>query len=399
MATAVLDLDIDNLPPEISGLSQYSKAFLLLRSKGRPVGKAILPVQDGCLHLSDNLDQILKSVGPTLWLSQLHDFLGYDEREVSGYTFPKATVAVCTRDRTEDLARCLEALMRLPDLGQEFLVIDNCPRTEDTMHLVGKFPRVRYIREDFPGLNVARNRAIAEAAHDIVAFTDDDATPDPYWLQALLINFSNPLVQCVTGLTMPLQLETEAQECFELYAPFGRGFSRKEHTSDNANPLATGRVGAGANMAIRRRVCNEIGNFDEALDAGTLTHSGGDHDMFTRILTAGYTIVYEPHALSWHRHRRTHEELYATLYGYGVGVYALFTRHLTQDREWGVFKIAYKWFRHSQFKILLKAAMKRPDTMPLKLVFAELKGCLAGPMAYYKSKRKVEKQRRLWSQT
>jgi len=392
MATAVLDLDINNLPPEISGLTSYTNAFVLLRFNSRPIGKVLLGVKEGRLLLSENLPLLLKAVGPTLWLSQVHAFLEWNEREVPGFIPPLATVAVCTRNRTEDLKRCLEALLRLPDIGQEYLIVDNCPSTEETCHLVAAYPRMRYVREDRPGLNIARNRAITEAKHEIVAFTDDDATPDAGWLRALLANFSNPLVQCVTGLTMPLELETEAQETFERFTPFGRGFTRREYTGTSLNPLATGRIGAGANMAIRKSVCEEIGLFDEALDAGTPTHSGGDHDIFTRILIAGYTIVYEPSALSWHRHRKSMQELRTTLYGYGVGVYALLTRHLTQNREWGVFRIAFSWFWHSQLRLLLKALLHYPNAMPASLVIAELQGCLAGPRAYFKSRKRLRTQ-------
>ena len=62
----------------------------------------------------------------------------------------------------------------------------------------------------------------------------------------------------------------------------------------------------------------EVGLFDEALDAGTPTRAGGDNDIFYRLLAAGHRIVYDPAALSWHRHRREWPELRRTVFGYGV---------------------------------------------------------------------------------
>jgi len=390
MATAVLDLDLDSLPPEITGLDRYVKALILIRFKGKPIGKTEIPVTDGRISIEDNYFHLLDAVKYTWWTKWLHDYLDWDERNVTNLPPPTATVAVCTRNRTDDLKRCLDALMRLPDDGQEYLVIDNCPSNDDTQKLVETYGRVRYIRENRPGLNIARNRALLEARHEIVAFTDDDATPDPGWLRAILRNFFSPLVISVTGLTMPLELETEAQEAFENYSSFSKGFNRKIFSSSTHNPLATGQVGAGANMAFRRSVQQEVGLFDEALDAGTLTQSGGDHEYFARILMAGYHIIYEPEALCWHRHRRTWEETRKAINGYGVGVYAFWTRLLVVEREFGILKFPIGWFRHIQLPNLVKAILRRPGSQPLDLILAELRGCLVGPWAYMSARRRLK---------
>jgi GT2 family glycosyltransferase len=188
---------------------------------------------------------------------------------------------------------------------------------------------------------------------------------------------------------MPLELETEAQEWSERYCPFGRGFSRVVFDVSNLNPLAAGRVGAGANMALRRSVLQQVGPFDEALDAGTPTRSGGDTEMFSRILAAGYEIVYDPAALSWHRHRRSWLELRQMLYGYGVGAYAIWTRKLFVEGDITVLKLAWQWFYHDQLPAVLKGLLRRPGSIPLDLILAELKGCFNGPWAYRQSHRRL----------
>lgn len=245
------------------------------------------------------------------------------------------------------------------------------------------------MRHDEGGLNAARNRAVREARHALIAFTDDDAIVDRQWLAALLRDFDDPSVLCVTGLTMPAQLDTEAQELFESYSPFGRGFVRRVFDLTRTSPLAVGRVGAGANMALRRSTPDLVGEFDEALDGGTPTRSGGDHEMFSRILASGFRIVYDPAALSWHRHRRGMEELRDTLRGYGTGVYAMWTRALVEEREFGVFKQALAWLRHGQVPELARCLARRPRRVPLGLLAAEWRGCLAGPRAYLTSRRQV----------
>lgn len=382
MATAVLDLDLQQLPSEITELERYDKAFVLIRLYGQPIGKALIPVSNGRISGIGLQDKLIKAAGYAVYEKWLHHYLGIDEIGVKNVPLPQATVAICTRDRPDDVKRCLDALMQLPNDGQEFLVIDNCPSTNATEELVEQYPNVRYVREERPGLNIARNRALAEAKHEIVAFTDDDAAPDPLWLRSLLRNFHDPLVLCATGLTMPLELETESQEWFERYCPFGKGFNHVVFEGTKQNPLATGRVGAGANMALRRSLLEKVGSFDEHLDAGTKTCSGGDHEMFARILMKGYRIVYDPAALSWHRHRRTWEELRRTLYGYGVGVYAFWTRMILVEKEWRMLPLALGWLYHDQIPHLVRALLRRPDSIPLDLIVAELRGCFVGPWAY-----------------
>jgi GT2 family glycosyltransferase len=385
MATAVLDFEIDQLPADLTGLDRYQQALILLRFRRCPMGQVILPVREGRIDGRDLRAAAVDACDSSLPDAWLRDFLGWSEVDPLA-ALPTATVAVCTRNRPDDLQRCLGALTQLPDLGQEILVVDSCSTGDVTRQVVDQFPTVRYIREDRPGLNIARNRALREARHPIVAFCDDDAIPDPGWLHGLLRNFADPLVLCVTGLTMPLELETEAQEWFERYSPFGRGFHRRVYDRRSCHPLAAGRVGAGANMALRRDLLEVVGPFDEALDAGTPTQSGGDTEIFSRILALGYRIVYDPMALSWHRHRRTWKELRHAIHGYGVGTYAYWTRKLLFEREFGVLLVAYWWFFSEQVPSLLKALFRRPNSIPLDLLLSELSGCIVGPINYLRTR-------------
>jgi glycosyltransferase involved in cell wall biosynthesis len=389
MATAILDIELTELPPGLSGLNRYSGALVLIRFRGKPVGQAYLPLSNGEIAALALRDLLIEAAGHQLWQAVFHDWLEQDDPQTTDEPPPKASIAICTRDRTDDLKRCLDSLMRLREDGQEILVIDNCPATEATRQLVQNYASVRYVRENQPGLNNARNRAIHEARNEIVAFIDDDAVADPNWSRELVRNFNNPMVACVTGLTMPIELETEAQEWFERHCPFNRGFRRKTFKGDSHNPMATGQIGAGVNMALRRRSMLEIGLFDPALDAGTPTQSGGDHEIFSRLLISGYSITYDPAALSWHRHRRTWEELRRALHGYGVGVYALLVRSLFVEREWSAVKIAWGWFRYDQFPALVRALRRRPGSKPLDLILAELRGCVMGPRAYFKSRKRL----------
>lgn len=389
MATFVIDIDASDLPDQIPVPAAYDSALILFRFRGRPIDRVTVAVRDGRITRSE-LDAAISPQARYRCSEMLvRSMLGWEERPVPRL-LPSATVAICTRDRPDDLRRCLEGVSRLYDDGQDILVIDNCPSNDDSEEVVRSFPEVRYAREPLPGLNHARNRALREARGEIVAFIDDDATPDPGWLRALLPNFNQPIVMCVTGLTMPLELEAPAQILFETYSTFSRGFNRQTFSGAWQDPLACGNIGSGTNMSVRREILTLFGGFDNALDAGSPTQSGGDHEMFSRLLIAGHRIVYEPAALNWHRHRRTFAELEKTIYGYGVGAYSALLRALLIERELGAIRVAYRWFRHTQSRNLWRALRRRPGAQPRRLVAAELRGCLRAPFAYWKSSRRLK---------
>lgn len=372
---------IDQLP---------SRCMLVLRWRGRVVGRLFADVQNGTIGVERLQVLITAALGPEALRYWLDEHLGFCESAVVDPLPLSASAAICTHERPEQLRRTLTAVQRLHPAPLETLVIDNAPSTAATRAVVDEFPGVRYVLEPRRGLNVARNRALQEARGDIVAFTDDDAVPEPEWLAGLLRNFQIARTACVTGLTLPASLDTPAQELFEQHCTFSRGFKRRLFDGQVDNPLAAGPVGAGANMAVHRDTIRQLGGFDERLDGGQPTKSGGDHEMFTRIMRAGLRIVYDPAAVSWHSHRQTMEEVRATVYGYGVGVYAMWTGLLIEKREIGVLKMAWSWFRYSQFRALLPVGGMSPDARTLAR--DEIRGCLRGPGAWFAARRQLKER-------
>ena len=72
MATAVLDLDLTNLPSHVPGLDAYTQAFILIRYKDRPVGKTIVPVFNGTLVIENCYPDLINAVEPELKTAWLH---------------------------------------------------------------------------------------------------------------------------------------------------------------------------------------------------------------------------------------------------------------------------------------------------------------------------------------
>lgn len=384
MPTAVLDLDYGALPDGLSLAEHYGEALALIRVGGRPAGIVQLRLRTGVIDGADLRAQVMAAARWPVCMRWVHTTMGLDEPPPPA---ADATVAVCTRDRPDDLRRCLESLLAMPDDGQELIVVDNAPSDQRTRDLVAAFPRVRYLREDRPGITAARNRAMREARGAVVAFTDDDAVVDPGWLRAIVRDFDDPLVACVTGLVMPLELETEAQEAFERWMSFGRGVERREFHSSSFDPLLAKAPGSGNSMALRRSAWRAIGPFSTAFGVGTVARSGGEVLWFSQALAHGHRIIYEPAALSWHRHRATEAALISVSYSYGVGYCARALHQLLVWREGAVWGHVARMVLEFGLGLLLRGLIWQRGTLLAPMMRAWLRGFARGPAAYFASRR------------
>jgi GT2 family glycosyltransferase len=217
------------------------------------------------------------------------------------------TVVVCTRGRPASLARCLDSLARLDPAPAGVLVVDNDPRDPAVRDLTAARPGVGYVAEPRPGLDIARNTGWRNAHTPLVAYTDDDVVVHRRWLGALVGGFSSAPVVAVTGLVLPVSLDTRAQQVFERHWSFNKGFEPRDfgpefYAATRARGAPAWEVGAGANMAFRRDFLLRTGGFDERLDAGAAGCSG-DSEMWYRVLAEGLTCRYVPSAVCFHEHR------------------------------------------------------------------------------------------------
>jgi GT2 family glycosyltransferase len=385
MATKVLDIDLVHVPAMLDQLAGYDQALALVRWRGAPLGTVRLPVHDGRISAAELWQAATGSLSPALKTVALEAML--PAAPASSAALPSASIIICTRNRTDDLRRCLDALCAGARPEVEIIVVDNAPSDERTAELTADYP-VRYVREMQPGLNWARSRGAREAHGEILIYTDDDVVVDRDWIDAIRAPFTLPQIAAVSGLVLPLELETAAQELFEQYGGFGRGFRRREFTSKTLAPVAAANVGAGANMALRRQLVTQLKLFEVELDGGTPALSGGDTYAFYRLLSLGYRLVYEPRAIVWHRHRRTLAELRAMLRGYSVGTFVFLLRCLLLHGDAQAIYAGWSWLREHHLRQLWRGLRHHPDALPLDLTLAELRGVLQAPRAYRACRRR-----------
>ncbi|WP_443750140.1 glycosyltransferase family 2 protein [Asticcacaulis solisilvae] len=299
------------------------------------------------------------------------------------------SLVICTRDRPEALRRCLESLrdqVRAPD---EVIVVDNASVTAETRAVAEAFGAV-YVREDRPGLDIARNTGARTARFDLVAYTDDDTELHPLWLDQLCAGFTDGRIMAVTGLVLPARLDTEAQWLFERYFSFTRGFTpvrfdiawfRRKHP-----PWCPAwEVGAGASMAFRREIFDKIGYFDERLDVGA-SGCSGDSEFWNRILAAGYDCLFQPTALLYHHHRADLPGLYRQIEGYMSGhTSSLLVQHERSRDTRNLWRVYF----HLPVYLIgkLMGRIGRKWLIEDRILKLEIKGALAGVRYYHKARR------------
>lgn len=254
---------------------------------------------------------------------------------------PKASVVVPTIcSEPSRLVLTVETLLALDYPDFDIIVVDN--RRDPCGVPLPSFPggdKVRVFIEPKPGVSAARNRGIANATGEFVAFTDDDVMIEVNWLRELGSRFvDSPEVDGIGGLVLPTELRTQSQLWFEeFFGGFNHTFCAEIMSmellaaTDELFPYAAGRFGAGCNMAFRRLALERKGGFDVTLGTGTPSRGGEDLAMFMKHVLTGGSLAYEPRAVVHHQHRQSEEEFFTQVFGYGVGLTAMYTALIVRD--------------------------------------------------------------------
>jgi glycosyltransferase involved in cell wall biosynthesis len=390
MAIKILEVDLNENFTAIPTTGAYEYYRILIKICGQPVNWIKVAALDNQVITRDQIYRLIQRQMSWQMVQQCSVIALNNKTHISVFSIP-ITVVVCTRNRTLQLAACLQSLLAVKYKSFEIVVVDNAPDSDETLRLATSL-NVRYVREDRPGLDWARNKGIQEAAHDIIAFTDDDVCVDVNWLQEINQSFNDPAVMAVTGYVAPAELETRAQEVFELsYGGMGHGFYRRvinRATLTEAQLIRASNFGIGANMSFRKSVFSKIGYFDTALDVGTPSCGGGDIEMFHRLVSMGYTLVYEPKVLIWHTHRQSDAALKKQILynGKGFGCYLITcVRNRTASRKAVIRFVLVNWFYKWNLRNLVKS------TIPKSYSLMELYGMITSPLAYKKSQAHAKK--------
>ncbi len=223
------------------------------------------------------------------------------------------TVIIGSYNRADMLAETLLSLTSLDTQlasGERFtyevVAIDNAS-TDHTQEVIARFAkeaplekggggagaaeRVRGFMEPEAGVTFARNRGLAEAAGQWIAFHDDDQKAHPQWLAELLNLAAEKNVKVVGGAVHLSLPESNTRKL----APQCRQLLGEKVGMNTVQPYSRKRIPGTNNLLLNRSVIEEVGVFDVRLKDG-----GEDADLFRRIRGAGYEAWYTPAAIVYH---------------------------------------------------------------------------------------------------
>jgi glycosyltransferase involved in cell wall biosynthesis len=225
---------------------------------------------------------------------------------------------VPTRDRPDQLRRCLASIHAAIDAHDELIVVDSASRPPIVL------ADARVVRVERPGVNRARNRGWQAATNQLIAFVDDDVVVDRDWANAMARSAAlHEDAAFITGRLAPL-------------AGAGRADAMVAVKDDDAPAVldraSRGDLGHGANLLVRAAALEAIGGWDEALGAGARFKSAPEADLYDRLFAAGYVGRYEPAARAQHEQWRSSRELVRLDWRYGFGNGARLAKLVRTDR-------------------------------------------------------------------
>ena len=248
------------------------------------------------------------------------------------------SLIICTRDRCQQLARCLESVRRITfDRPWELIIVDN-GSTDETAEVVREFIKTADVRaislfEPTPGKSNGLNTALKTATGQILAFTDDDCYPAPDFLSQVWPAFDDPSVGYIGGRIM-------------LHDPADYRITINESVTPRTFPagsfVCAGCI-EGANMAFRRGVLLDIEGFDPLFGPGT-PFIIEDIDAVGRASALGWKGEYHPEVVVRHHHGRKAADAAALWKTYAIGIGAYHMKLLLRGHQ-------FLWFARSVYQL------------------------------------------------
>lgn len=223
----------------------------------------------------------------------------------------KASIIICTNRASQRLINAIRAAsaQSMPSDDYEILVVNNDPTNAAMAAMLAPLithehrtnqPTIRMIACPIPGLSAARNAGIAEARGNVVCFLDDDAIPQPDWLERLLESYDAHPETGVIGGHIVLKIPEPRPDALQPGA--------EKYWSQLITPHTTyteirywWEFPWGANWSARRQTLLQIGGFRSQYGRTGGNFWGGEEIVAACLAQRmGYRIAVQPAAVVQH---------------------------------------------------------------------------------------------------
>ncbi|MBV9976388.1 MAG: glycosyltransferase family 2 protein [Hyphomicrobiales bacterium] len=229
----------------------------------------------------------------------------------AGSQWPRVSVIIATRDRTDLLAQCLQGLWErteYPDI--EILIADNDSSQPKTVTFFAEVKKrgVRVVSCPGPfNHSKINNRAARHASGDVLLLLNNDVEMlEPGWLKAMIGHLFSPDVAAVGAkLLYPDGTLQHGGVVLGMLGVAGHvhlgasidspGYRERLRLAQDVSCVTA------ACIAVRRSVFEEVGGFDE----DRLAVDFNDVDLCIRIRQAGHRIIWTPHAALVHHESKS----------------------------------------------------------------------------------------------
>lgn len=237
------------------------------------------------------------------------------------------TVCICTHNRPAYVRDCLEGLRQQTAAPELFtiLIVDSASDADASSGLAALAAtarNARIVRVDQPGLSLARNRGADAADSDYIAYIDDDAIPEPDWIEQILNVVTEFRPALIGGRILP-KWETplpawwppRLRGTLTIIEAEGQGEYRSYDLPDGMEPY-------GANLVVHLPALRAVGGFARASGrVGKALLSDEEVELAWRLQAAGYSARYDSRIVVQHQiqaARLTPSWLLSRLYWQGV---------------------------------------------------------------------------------
>lgn len=227
---------------------------------------------------------------------------------------PRVSIVVPTFDRALQLGRCLDGIAALecPAIPFEVIVVDD-GGPEPLDGLVAAYADrldVRLIRQGRGGPAAARNAGAARARGALLAFLDDDCTPEPGWLSAIVRELERDDRRLLGGRVENALGVNPYSVASDHISQFVYDYNRTARAREPFFPTG--------NIALAADLFHAVGGFGTAIRSGTAE----DKEFCDRWSAHGLALTHAPAAVVHHAHDLTFADFLRQHFGYGRGILA-----------------------------------------------------------------------------